>query len=71
MTIPDYQTCMLPLLKYIEDGKEYLMRKAIDSLANHFQLTPAERPKLLPSGQQTIFHNRVGRTKSYLNVSST
>lgn len=55
MAIPDYQTCMLPFLRYLSDGAEHTLRDAEDSLAEYFTLTPAERAELLPSGQQGIF----------------
>lgn len=66
MAIPDYQTCMLPLLRYLEDGSERSIRDAEQNLAEHFKLTPAERAELLPSGQQAIFRNRLGWARTYL-----
>jgi restriction system protein len=60
VTIPDYQTVMLPLLKLAADGKEYRLRAAIEQLADHFDLTEDERKELLPSGSQATFDNRVG-----------
>ncbi len=66
MAIPDYQTIMLPLLKFLGDKEEHSTREAIDALANQFNLTPEERRDLLPSGQQAIFNNRVGWARTYL-----
>lgn len=66
MPIPDYQTCMLPFLRYLSDGAEHTLRDAEENLANHFKLTPAERAELLPSGQQGIFKNRIGWARTYL-----
>lgn len=66
MPIPDYQTIMLPLLKFVADGKEHLIKEAIEKLADEFGLTQDEKDKLLPSGQQTYFHNRVGWARTYL-----
>jgi restriction system protein len=66
MSIPDYQTCMLPFLRFLEDGKEHSLRSAEEYLAEKFQLTPAERSELLPSGQQGIFKNRIGWARTYL-----
>jgi restriction system protein len=66
MPIPDYQTLMLPLLRFAADGSEHTTREAVEVLASEFQLTPAERNELLASGQQTIFNNRVGWANSYL-----
>lgn len=66
MAIPDYQTCMLPLLRYLADGKEHTLRDLEERLAEHFKLTPVERAELLPSGQQGIFKNRIGWARTYL-----
>ena len=66
MPIPDYQTLMLPLLRFAADGNDHTTREAVEVLATEFQLTPAERNELLASGQQAIFNNRVGWANSYL-----
>ncbi len=66
MPIPDYQTLMLPLLRFAADGNNHTTREAVEGLAAEFQLTPAERNELLASGQQAIFNNRVGWANSYL-----
>ncbi len=66
MAIPDYQTCMLPFLQHLADGSEHSLRDTEEALAEHFDLTPAERAELLPSGQQGIFKNRIGWARTYL-----
>lgn len=66
MGIPDYQTCMLPLLRYLSDEAEHTLRDAEESLSEHFHLTSAERAELLPSGQQGVFKNRIGWARTYL-----
>ena len=66
MTIPDYQSIMLPLLKLASDKKEHSMREAIDCLASLFKVSESELQELLPSGQQRIFDNRVGWARTYL-----
>jgi restriction system protein len=66
MAIPDYQACMLPLLRHLADGNEHSHRDSQESLAGHFELTPAERAELLPSGQQGVFSNRIGWARTYL-----
>lgn len=66
MPIPDYQTCMLPLLQLVEDGADYTAQQAVSTLADKFKLTLDERVELLPSGKQAVFHNRVGWARSYL-----
>lgn len=66
MPIPDYQSCMLPLLEFLADKNEHSLREAIDYLAVKFELTEDELKQLLPSGQQPIFDNRVAWAKTYM-----
>lgn len=66
MAIPDYQSIMLPLLKYASDGKEHSLRETIEALADQFVLTDEERRNLLASGQQAVFDNRVGWARTYM-----
>ena len=66
MTIPDYQTLMLPVLRLSSDQKEHKFRTTVDELADEFGLTDEERTELLPSGNQAVFNNRVGWARSYL-----
>jgi restriction system protein len=64
--IPDYQTIMLPLLKLCGDGKEHSLREATEKLAVEFNLKADERIQKLPSGQQSVFGNRVGWARTYM-----
>ncbi len=66
MSIPDYQSIMFPLLKFSEDQKEHSLREAIETLAIEFSLSDNEKKALLPSGQQSIFDNRVGWARTYM-----
>lgn len=66
MPIPDYQSCMLPLLYLAADGNEHSVKEAIATLAGQFNLTEAEMNEYLPSGQQTVFSNRVGWARTYM-----
>lgn len=66
MAIPDYQTCMLPLLRYAGDGEEHQLKDAVQALASEFGLTETELNEFLPSGQQPVFVNRVGWARTYL-----
>ena len=66
MAIPDYQSCMLPLLEFLGDENEHSLRETIDNLATHFKLTDDELKQLLPSGQQAVFDNRVAWARTYL-----
>ena len=66
MAIPDYQSIMLQLLKFLGDKKEHYLRDTIDYLSKIFGLTDEEYKELLPSGQQAVFNNRVGWARTYL-----
>ena len=66
MAIPDYQTLMLPVLQLASDQLEHKFREVVEALAEKFSLSDDERAELLPSGSQTVFHNRVGWARSYL-----
>jgi len=65
MTIPDYQSLMLPVLIASSKG-EVQIGPVVEELANQLGLTPEERSALLPSGKQTVIANRVNWAKSYL-----
>ena len=66
MSIPDYQTLMLPLLKIAGDGNVHTKRDAVNELAALFGVSEEERKELLPSGNQAVFDNRVGWARTYL-----
>jgi len=66
MEIPDFQTIMLPLLKFLRDEKEHSVREAIEHISNKFNLSEGEQRALLPSGQQPIIDNRVGWARTYM-----
>jgi len=65
MAVPDYQSLMLPVLLVSADG-EIRIGDAVDKLAQKLSLTLEERAELLPSGNQTMFSNRVHWAKTYL-----
>jgi restriction system protein len=66
MSIPDYQTLMLPVLFASSKG-EARIGQVVDDLAEQLKLSPEDRSELLPSGRQTVFSNRVHWAKSYLS----
>ncbi len=66
MSVPVYQTIMLPLLELLGDRQEHSLRESIDSLASRFKLSPEQRKELLPSGRQAVFDNRVGWARTYM-----
>jgi len=66
VTIPDFQTLMLPLLEVAADGAEHRVRDLESGIAARFDLSASEREQLLPSGRQTILDNRLQWAKSHL-----
>ncbi|WP_318866859.1 winged helix-turn-helix domain-containing protein [Sinorhizobium meliloti] len=56
--VPDYQTLMLPVLRFAADG-ETRVADAAERIADDLGLTQAERDELLPSGRQRLLHNRI------------
>ncbi len=67
MSIPDFQSIMLPFLQHLEDGAKHSNAETMKYLAEYFKLTEAELKELLPSGRQTYFSNRVQWARTYLN----
>ena len=66
MSIPDYQSIMLPLLKAVSDRQEQSFPSIVEALAAEFKLTASERRELLPSGGQFILDNRAGWARTYM-----
>ncbi len=67
--IPDYQSLMLPLLKFISDGEIHSTQDAVTFLSNELKLTEDELNEWLPSKKQKTFHNRVYWAKAHLKMS--
>lgn len=65
MTIPDYETLMLPVLEIAQKG-ETSVPEAEAGIAARFGLTEEEREQMLPSGRQKVLHNRIHWAKFYL-----
>ena len=66
MPIPDYQTLMLPLLRFYSDGEIHSFKGAESSLAWEFKLTETELSQLIPSGRQSLFYNRAAWARTYI-----
>ena len=65
MAIPDFQSCMLPLLQFAGDGEEHSISEAYDALAEYFDLSDEDMNELLPSGKQQTYKNRIAWANSY------
>lgn len=67
MAVPDYQSLMLPLLKYAGACKsEITTNEAVEVLAQELNLTEEDLREMLPSGVQSTFSNRVGWAATYM-----
>lgn len=47
--IPDYQACMLPLLKFVSDNREHNIREVVEHFYKLFKLSEEEKIRMLPS----------------------
>ena len=54
MTIPDYQTIMLPLLQSLNDGRDHCMSDLIETIAKYFQVPEAEQEQMLASDAKEV-----------------
>ena len=66
MAVPDFQSLMLPLLKLINSRDSVTPATAHGSLAAELHLSDADLAQRLPSGQMTVFVNRIGWARTYL-----
>lgn len=67
MTIPGFQDVMLPLLQCLQQAGEMKTVDLVDAMATHFNLSPEERSRMLPSGKQTVIANRTHWAVAYLS----
>ena len=61
---------MLPLLTFVADGKEHTTKEVLIYLADQFHLTEEQLQEMLPSRNQTVFHNRVTWAKAHLKMAA-
>lgn len=67
MPVPDYQSLMLPLLKFAAGKKDEIStNEAVKALAQEFSLTEEDLGEMLPSGTQYTIANRVGWASTYM-----
>ena len=66
MTMPTYQTLMLPVLKIHADAAEHRLPDITNTIADQLSLTSEERQKQTRSGRQSLIYNRVYWSVTYL-----
>jgi len=59
MPIPDFQSLMLPVLRFVSDGKDHSTAEMRRSIAGDLKLTPDELAEKLKSGNTGLFANRL------------
>jgi len=67
MSIPDYATLMLPLLRIVADGKDLGFQEVINKLAEYFKLTELERNERQWSGK-LVFDDKARWAGDYLRA---
>jgi len=67
MGVPDYQSLMLPLLSALTDRSDHEVKELRETIAQRLGITDIDRGELLPSGKQTVYDNRLGWAKTYLD----
>lgn len=72
MAIPDYQSCMLPLLTFASDGQEHHIVEAVEKLSDQFKLTQAlillKTFKTDHSGHHTLRFTRQSSDAKFLAI---
>lgn len=59
MAIPDFQSLMRPALVALSDDETHSLQQIREAVAKVLAVTDEEQEKLLPSGKQTTFSNRM------------
>ena len=66
MSVPDFQSFMLPLLSSLSDGQVRKLGDLAARMADHFDLTPEDRAEPLPSGRKLTYYDRAGWAATYM-----
>ena len=67
MSVPDFQSFMLPLLKRCVDGGEHPLAFSLAQLAGDLAISQEDTKAKLPSGTQTRYQNRIYWAAIYLH----
>lgn len=66
MAIPDYETLMGPIIRFLSDRTVKKTREIINEVIRLYEITPEEAKTLIPSGRAKLIDNRVGWACTYL-----
>ena len=67
MTVPDYQSLMLPLLRVLSDGRELELGPVRTEMAMALGLTEDDLREKFPSGTNYVWISRFHWAKTYLD----
>lgn len=67
MAIPDFQSCMRPLLVAVEDQQVHEFKDTIQFVCHYLELSEEDIREVLPSGRQTYIKNRLAWARTYMN----
>ncbi|MBP6739103.1 MAG: restriction endonuclease [Leptospiraceae bacterium] len=69
MAIPDFQSIMLPVLKFLGDKKDYQSKEIKDYICKEFKLTEEELNQKLPSSNSIpLISNRVAWAEAHMKM---
>ncbi len=66
MTIPNYETLMLPVLKLFATGAKNVA-ECLPAIKQQFSITDEEAEELIPSGRVTVLQGRIHWARTYLS----
>lgn len=66
MSVPDFQSFMLPVLRIMSDSEEHSVGESAEMVADLFKLSEEDRKEPLPSGRKTRLHDRVNWSFTYM-----
>jgi restriction system protein len=66
MSVPNFQAFFVPVLRAVADGNQHATTEIRQVIASSMKLTPEDLDEKLPSGNQTLFSNRVSWSLVYL-----
>ena len=66
MALPKYYEFYVPFLKALSDEKIHQLKEIKDYIASELNIEESEILERLPSGNQTIYDNRIGWAGTYL-----
>ncbi len=67
MAVPDFQSFFLPMMHFAADGAVHTLQEAYAAMAEHFELSEADRKEMLPSRTQAVYKNRIAWARTYLS----